>query len=196
MYTYNVTPHSTTGYSPYYLLFGVHPHLPIDALLGPGKVNSDIPDWLAVHQERLQDAHERAKRCAERKAAERVAQQQERVHCPPVDVGQLVYLRHRPQGRNKIQDAWTATVYKVVDVQGTTYTVEPLEGGPVKRVHRSNLRPCVGPVPLPRGCRRAASPVVQPTSSLESGTEHVDPEFVLLEEVRYPAAEQVTVYQD
>lgn len=34
VHAYNVTPHATTGYSPHYLLFGVHPHLRIDALLG------------------------------------------------------------------------------------------------------------------------------------------------------------------
>ncbi len=157
VHAYNVTPHSATGYSPYYLLFGVHPHLPIDALLSQEQVKDDKPDWLAVHQERLRDAHTRAREFAERKAAERVAQQQEKVYCPLVDVGQLVYLRYWPPGRNKIQDAWAAAVYKVVDVQGDTYTVEPLEGGLVKRVHRSNLRPCVGSVPMPRRHRHAAS---------------------------------------
>lgn len=191
VYAYNVTPHSTTGYSPHYLLFGVHPHLPIDALLGQEQEKDDKPDWLVVHQERLQEAHARARECAERKAAERVAQQQERVYCPPVDVGQLVYLRYRPPGRNKIQDAWAATVYKVVDVQGVTYAVEPLEGGPVKRVHRSNLRPCVGPRPMPRRRHHTASPVDEPTWSLESEMELMDPEFVLVEEVGNPVAEQV-----
>lgn len=48
------------------------------------------------------------------------------------------YLQYRPLGR-KIQDAWAANVYKVLDVQGTTYAVEPLEGGPVKRVHTVGL---------------------------------------------------------
>ncbi|XP_029902664.1 uncharacterized protein LOC115355879 [Myripristis murdjan] len=191
VYAYNVTPHSTTGYSPYYLLFGVHPHLPVNALLGQEQVGDERPDWLAVHQERLREAHERARKCAERKAAERVAQQQEKVYCPPVALGQLVYLRHRPPGRNKIQDAWAATVYKVVDIQGTTYAVEPLEGGQVKRVHRSNLRPCVEPVPMERRRRRAASHVEEPTLSLESDTESVEEEFVIVEDVRYPTVKEV-----
>ncbi len=59
VYAYNVTPHSSTGYSPYYLLFGVQPHLPVDALLGQEPVTEDKPDWLKVHQERLRDAHVR-----------------------------------------------------------------------------------------------------------------------------------------
>ncbi|XP_061578722.1 uncharacterized protein LOC133444837 [Cololabis saira] len=195
VYAYNVTPHSTTGYSPYYLLFGVHPHLPIDALLGHEQENSDKPDWLAVHQERLQDAHARARECAERKAEERLAQQQERVYCPDVEVGQLVYLRHRPPGRNKIQDVWSATAYKVIEIQGTTYTVEPLEGGPVKRVHRSNLRPCVGPVPAPRRRRQSATPVDEPAPSHELEMEFIEPEFILEERVTYPAAEPVATQE-
>lgn len=150
VYAYNVTPHSSTGYSPYYLLFGIQPHLPVDALLGQEPVTDDKPDWLQVHQERLRDAHARTRKYAERKAAERARQHEEKVYCPAVDVGQHVYLRHRPPGRNKIQDAWSSTVYRVSEVQGTTYTVEPVEGGPVKRVHRSNLRICTNPVPMPR----------------------------------------------
>lgn len=73
--------------------------------------------------------------------AERVTEQQERVYCPPVDVGELVYVRNRSPGKNKIQDAWAAAEDKVVDVQGTTYTVEPLEGGLVKRVWRFYYSP-------------------------------------------------------
>uniref|UniRef100_A0A3B1JKH5 Gypsy retrotransposon integrase-like protein 1 n=1 Tax=Astyanax mexicanus TaxID=7994 RepID=A0A3B1JKH5_ASTMX len=139
VYAYNVTPHSTTGYSPYYLLFGVQPRLPVDALLGHEDSRDHKLDWLAEHQERLKQAHERAREYSERKAAERIALQNEKVFCPPVDIGQVVYLRHRPPGRNKIQDAWSPTMYRIVDIQGTTHTVEPLEGGPIKRVHRSEL---------------------------------------------------------
>lgn len=185
VYAYNVTPHSTTGYSPHYLLFGVHPHLPVDALLGREEVKDDKLDWLAVHQERLQDAHARAREFAERKAAERVVQQQGKVFCPPVDIGQFVYLRYRPPGRNKIQDAWAAPVYKVVDIQGTTYTVVPLEGGPVKRVHRSNLRPCVGSIPAPNP-RLRDQEVSSADEHQVSDTELEHPEFALMEEVQYP----------
>lgn len=66
------------------------------------------------------------------KALERLAPLNDKVYNPTVDVGQAVYLRHRPVGRNKIQDAWAPTVHRVIEVQGTTYTVEPLEGAPVR----------------------------------------------------------------
>lgn len=36
---YNMTPYVTTGYSPYYLLLGVHPYLPLDALLGKEQIS-------------------------------------------------------------------------------------------------------------------------------------------------------------
>lgn len=186
VYAYNVTPHSSTGYSPYYLLFGVQPHLPVDALLGQEPITDDKLDWLKVHQERLRDAHVRAKEYAERKAVERAIQHEEKVYCPTVEIGQHVYLRHRPPGRNKIQDAWSSTVYRVVEVQGTTYTVESVEGDMVKRVHRSNLRPCNSPVPVPIP-RRRKSPVLEvPTSPAESEIPSLETECVLVEEVLCP----------
>uniref|UniRef100_A0A3Q2VQB7 Gypsy retrotransposon integrase-like protein 1 n=1 Tax=Haplochromis burtoni TaxID=8153 RepID=A0A3Q2VQB7_HAPBU len=126
VYAYNVTPHATTGHSPYYLMFGVHPHLPVDALLGQEQVLDKRHDWLVVHQKHLNEAHNRARQYTEQKAAERLELDKTRVYCPPVEVGQLVYLRHWPQGRNKIQDAWSPVVYRVVEVQGSTHAVEPV----------------------------------------------------------------------
>lgn len=191
VYAYNVTPHATTGHSPYYLMFGVHPHLPVDALLGQEQVLDKRHSWLVVHQERLNEAHNRARQYAEQKAAERLELEKGKVHCPPVEVGQLVYLRHWPQGRNKIQDAWSPIIYRVVEVQGSTHAVEPVEGGPIKRVHRANLMPCSGPVPAPRK-HKGSVPVVIATPATEVAKEHTDddPENVVLEETTYPSLDQ------
>lgn len=182
VYAYNVTPHATTGYSPHYLLFGVNPHLPIDALLGQDQDQAGQSDWLETHKERLQAAHSRAREYAERRASERAIQQQSKVYCPPVHMGELVYLRHRPPGRNKIQDAWGPTVYKVIGVQGTTYTLEPVEGGPTRRVHRSNLRPCMRQWHLPTPDTTLS--VDEHVGPQEDQTDSVESEFVVLEETR------------
>lgn len=183
VYAYNVIPHASTGYSPYYMLFGMEPHLPVDALLGREPVSEKEPTWLATHRERLRDAHTRAREYAKRKAADRVSKRENEVYCPEVAVGQQVYLRYRPLGRNKIQDAWAPTIYRVVEVQGTTHTVEPMEGGPTKRVHRSDIRPCPKSVPVPMP-RSRVTPVEVPTPELMEEMPSLDVECVLVEETR------------
>ncbi|KAK3525602.1 hypothetical protein QTP70_000419 [Hemibagrus guttatus] len=105
-------------------------------------------------------------------------QHEEKVYGPAVEIGQHVYLRHRPSGRNKIQDTWSSTVYRVLEVQGTTYTVEPVEGGTVKRVHRSNIRPCNNPVPMPMPWNQKP-PLKEVCTSLEA-------KCALVEEVLCP----------
>lgn len=128
---------------------------------------------------------------AEKKASERVTQHEGKVYCPGVEVGQIVYLRHRPLGRNKIQDVWSPVECKVVEVQGFTYTVQPLGGGLVKRVHRSNLRPCVSPSPVPRPRCSAAPSRDDPIPILEPEEQFHDPQCVLVEEVRDPREGQM-----
>lgn len=101
-------------------------------------------------------------------------------------------MRHHPAGRNKIQDAWSPTVYRVVDVRDTTYAVEPLEGGPSRRVHRVDLRPCVN----------SDEEIVVTEHSLPSSVfewlveqgkvEDADPGYVVLEEVILPRLEEAS----
>ncbi|KAK3544562.1 hypothetical protein QTP86_016933, partial [Hemibagrus guttatus] len=184
VYAYNVTLRASTGYSPYYMLFGRQPHLPVDALLGQEPVSEKEPTWLTVHREWLQDAHSRAREYTERKAADRVAKHESGVYCPGVAVGQQVYLRYRPLGRNKIQDAWAPTVYQVLEVQCTTYTMEPVGGGPAKRVHRSDIRPCPRSVPVPMP-RSRVSPVGVSTPALMMEMLSLDAECVLVEKASW-----------
>lgn len=103
VYAYNVTPHSSTGYSPYHLLFAAF-------LQGQEPDAYQGQDWQNAHKERLRDANLRAKEYAESKNWLTVAQQEEKVYCPAVEVGQHVYLRYQTPGRNKIQDAWSSTI--------------------------------------------------------------------------------------
>lgn len=141
-------------------------------------------DWLSVHQQRLKDAHERAREYTELKAAERIAQHSHKVYCPSVEVGEYVYLRHRPAGRNKIQDAWSPIVYQVVDVVGTTYTVQPAEGGPSKRVNRVDVRPCNLQEGIPKAIGKTVN---QPTEIREPNTNTCEEgdDGIILEEVSF-----------
>lgn len=81
---------------------------------------------------------------------------------------------HRPIGWNKIQNAWSSKVFQVIDVQGTTHKVVPVNGDPVKRVHKSNLRCCVNPV-LPRRHKTQKAPANrEPEANEDSETESTD----------------------
>lgn len=113
LYAYSTTPHSSTGYTPYYL--------PVDILLGEEQPSEDPPntvhEWLATHQSRLRDAYQKSGERLQQAAQNRKALHDKKLKdSEPVKLGQLIYLRNRVQGRNKIQDAWSSTPYRVVEV--------------------------------------------------------------------------------
>lgn len=83
------------GESPFFLIFGQEPRLPVDFLLGrdqdpvPGKVQ----DWVAEHQAMLKVAFEGANEWLLATAGRRKERHYQRVHDAPFGVGYLVYLR-------------------------------------------------------------------------------------------------------
>lgn len=124
-------------------MFGQHPKLPVDFLLGriEDPVAGGIHDWVVEHQVRLQMAFEGA-RCRTRVAADSQKRNHDRhVQGSPLKEGQLVLLRdHAIRGRNKIQDRWNSVCYQVLKApteRGAVYTIAPAHDlSKIKHVHR------------------------------------------------------------
>lgn len=147
IFIYNVTPHTTTGFAPYQLLFGQAPKLPVDFLLGHVGSQESGSEWLEVHRSRLDLARKHLLQAAKERKVKHDCQ----IRGERLKVGDVVLLRNHPLGRNKIQDAWKPerhVVRMVPDRDGGPYIVEPVCGGELKRMCRQELRRV--PIPMPR----------------------------------------------
>ena len=147
VYVYNVTPHSSTGYAPYYLFFGRDPRLPIDHVLGLNEEESrgDVNEWVADHHKRLEVAHEIAAKNTNRQVHNRQARHAGKVNDEGLAKGTQVLLRnHQVLGRNKIQDVWGSVIYKVIDrpdPTGNVYVIQSLADPKTRKtVNRSQLK--------------------------------------------------------
>lgn len=150
-FCYNTTPHQATGETPHFLMFGQDPRLPVDFLLGrvSEPVAGSVNDWVIEHQTRLQIAFEGARDRLKVVADRRKVHHDQKVRDPPLQEGQLVYLRDLGvRGRHKIHDLWHPEVYRVTGVprsDGGQYTIVSVdEPSQVKRIHRSLLKPRIG----------------------------------------------------
>lgn len=131
-FMYNCTPHASTGFSPYQLFFGRSPTLLIDHLfdLQNTDKNNDHPnEWMNRHRIQLQESYERALCRIKQKAKQRKKRHDKTAKDYNLEIGCVVLLRKRVQGRNKIQDFWSPIPYKVTKrVPGTSaYIVQRLD---------------------------------------------------------------------
>ena len=129
VYSYNCTPHSTTSYSPYYLMFGRDPKLPLDHLLGMPSSDEDdqLDEYVASHQRRLRDAFRVASRCSENESLKRRTRNDKSANASDLPVGCRVFVRNvKIRGRSKMQDNWEEEPYRVLDClnpEGNVYVV-------------------------------------------------------------------------
>ena len=160
-YAYNWTRHATTGYSPYYLLFGRSPRLPIDLLLNVSreeKKSASLPEYVKKWKGALQEALNIASRNAQAKAESGKLQYDKKVHSTALEPGDRVLVRNLSErgGPGKIRSHWEQDVYIVVKRQreSPVYIVKKENGQGTERVlHRNLLLQCdflpVDPVPAP-----------------------------------------------
>lgn len=147
VFSYNSTPHQSTGESPHFLMFGQEPRLPVDFLLGrePQPIEGSVHDWVLEHQTRLQVAFAGARERLQVMADRRKAHHDQHVRDEPLVEGQLVYLRdYGVRGRHKIQDLWSPVVYQVTRAPkegGVVYTIAPVDDlTKTRNVHRSLVK--------------------------------------------------------
>ncbi|KAL0202987.1 hypothetical protein M9458_001005, partial [Cirrhinus mrigala] len=153
VFAYNTTENATTGFSPFFLMFGRSPDLPIDHLLFGGCRRGEegtTETWVAEHQHRLQQAYNLTQKRLQNMTKQRQRRQQGVVKDVSLNPGDLVYRRNRRvRGRNKIQDVWEDLPYYVLerlDPDKAVYKVVPVDRSqPPKNVHRLELRRC-GPL--------------------------------------------------
>ena len=148
-HAYNCTKHASTTYSPYYLMFGRHPRLPIDVAFGLHKPNcSDNCSksrYIRKLRRRLNYAHKKASKYSSEQAQKYKTSYDKSVKGPQLQVNDLVLVKIvAHNARHKIQDKWESEEYIVIEqpIPGTpVYRVGPVTGTKVRTLHRNFLLP-------------------------------------------------------
>ena len=139
-FAYNATPHSTTGYQPYKLMFGRKAPAPCDNWLRLRQYNDDksISKVVLVDKqfEKIVQANKRALKSIQARA--KVNKRSSGDKDFDIPIGNLVLLHDHPEGQNKIQDDYKPDLFEVTGKRSdpNAFFVKPLDGkGPVKQVN-------------------------------------------------------------
>ena len=150
VHAYNCTKSTSTGFSPYYLMFGRQPRLPVDVLFNlparddPPKKKSKFVQHL---RDKLRWAYKEAQAVSEKEAKRNKKLYDKKATYHSLQEGDKVLLREvRFTSRHKIQDKWGSDIYtivKVVQPGMPMYDISAkIEGKEIqKRVHRNLLLP-------------------------------------------------------
>lgn len=178
-FMYNSTPHSVTGYSPFFLMTGRKCTLGIEFLLPTSKPNREdlSTDWATLLKNRLQIASYLAAKQMTKRALERREKSiSQGGNDSPLHIGSHVLMRNRIPGMAKIQDHWLSTPFVIKDRIGTrAYRVSSLNSLHNDRlVRREDLLPLdsssqlsLSSTPLsPRSTPTPSTPIPRPRTRL------------------------------
>ena len=148
-HAYNCTKHASTTYSPYFLMVGRHPRLPIDVEFGLPKHNcgdnSSKSRYVQKLRRRLNYAFKKASKYSDQQAQKYKSSYDKSIKGPQLQEKDIVLVKvvaHK--GRHKLQDKWEPEEYVVIEqpITGTpVYKVQPVNGGNIRTLHRNLLLP-------------------------------------------------------
>ena len=150
VFAYNCTKNDSTGFSPYELLFGRKPRLPIDIIFG--KTQSTVckryPKYLKDWKQAMEDAYIIAAAKSGQSMEKGRERYNERAFATDLKIGDRVLVKRLLErgGPGKLRSFWEDDVYIVIkrpDLQNAVYEVEPENRTGRKRtLHRNLLLPC------------------------------------------------------
>ena len=128
-HAYNCIPTTVTGYSPYFLMFGQHPRLPVDLEYGvtqPELTSTSVHNYAKKLKTRLQWAYDRALHNNQKESRRQKKYYDHKFRCMKLAPDDIVIVRIKAFGLDhKIADKWKKTPYRVLS---------QLEGQPVYRI--------------------------------------------------------------
>lgn len=149
VHAYNCTKNDTTGFSPYELMFGREPRLPVDLAFGlplRDKDHTSHSQYVQNLKSNLEESFRIAAEHSKKMAGQNKTRFDRHVTVSQLREGDRVLVRNlRVRGKHKLADKWEQTIYIVVSQAGDlpVYTVCPEnQSGPVRTLHRDLLLPC------------------------------------------------------
>eukprot|EP00731_Ephydatia_muelleri_P003753 Em0001g3753a len=158
-FAYNTSTHSSTGFTPFYLMFGRQASIPVDLMfpfnLGPEK---ELRTYVEQLRKGLRDAYAIVRDNCDADHRRQKALYDRNISSQPFGKGALVWLFNPavPRGKcKKLHHPWKGPFVVVEKVGDSTYKIQRKEGGKFHIVHFDRLKRCNlsesrdDPTPLP-----------------------------------------------
>ena len=149
VHTYNCTKSESNGFSPFYLLFGRSPRLPVDLIFGPSLEDANVThtEYADKWKVAMKEAYSLALKNTYKSATDGKRQYDRKVRVSNLQPGDRVLVRNLSErgGPGKLRSYWEQKIHVVTEQKGDLpiYKGSP-EGEPDKPrvLHRNLLLPC------------------------------------------------------
>lgn len=151
---YNTSTQATTGYSPFFLMFGRKPRLPIDVMYGIPNDTSTLPTFVRKLKHTLTEAFDAARSNVSVQQERQQDVYNQRVHGSPHQPGTLVWLFNPvvPRGMaKKFYKPWCGPFKVITRLSDNTYKIKSTRKPfRTKVVHFDRLKTCLPGTRLPQ----------------------------------------------
>lgn len=178
VHAYNATKHESTGFSPFYLMFGRHPRLPVDVLMGipsDTEKNESYTDFVSNLRDRLDFTYKLVTQEAQKASEKQKLQYDKKVTSSTLQPGDRVLVKKTSfQGKHKLSNKWEEEPYTVTSQPHDdipVYVVSRERDHLSKTLHRNLLLPISTlPIEKPPEPQRSVT-VTQKKSVMEHTSE-------------------------
>ena len=148
-HAYNCMRNNATGFSPYFLMYGRQPLLPIDIEYGvftPDVTGVATQKYVQMLKHRLEWAYNKAREVSAKEAKRSKRRYDRKVRCSKLDIGDIVLVRQKGfTGKHKVADRWEKDYYEVISQKSSgipVFVVKSLGKNKRERtLHRNMLYP-------------------------------------------------------